>query len=126
VRWNLTAVDPAYLTATPTVPSVTESWIEAAQRLADQGKLTEAMEVCERNFHEDTSSAHAFHLMGLLHDAAGRLGQASEHYRKALYLNPLHQEALVHLGAALMRDGDTAGAQRLFDRAKRSPGASGQ
>ena len=126
VRRNLTAVAPAYLTATPTVTPVTESWIEAAQRLADQGKLTEAMEVCERNFHADTSSAGAFYLMGLLHDAAGRLGQASEHYRKALYLNPLHQEALVHLGAALMRDGDTEGAQRLFDRAKRPSGAGGQ
>jgi chemotaxis protein methyltransferase WspC len=98
----------------------TGNWIEAAQRLADEGKLQEAMELCERNLDDQTPSAQAFYLMGLLHDAAGRFEQASEHYRKALYWDPVHQEALVHLGAALLREGDASAAQRLFDRAKRA------
>jgi chemotaxis protein methyltransferase WspC len=112
---------PAAPVSAPTRTMVdTGNWIEAAQRLADEGKLQEAMELCERNLDDQTPSAQAFYLMGLLHDAAGRFEQASEHYRKALYWDPVHQEALVHLGAALLREGDASAAQRLFDRAKRA------
>jgi chemotaxis protein methyltransferase WspC len=65
------------------------------------------------------ASAETFHLMGMLHDAAGRVREAAEHYRKALYLDPQHHEALVHLAVALQREGDEHGAQRLFERANR-------
>jgi chemotaxis protein methyltransferase WspC len=58
-----------------------------------------------------------------LHDAAGRVREAAEHYRKALYLDPQHPEALVHLAVALQKQGDAHGAQRLFDRANRRSAA---
>jgi chemotaxis protein methyltransferase WspC len=101
------------------------SWIDVAQQLADSGKLPEAMALCEANLDESAPSPQAYYLMGLLHDAAGRPQHAAEHYRKALYLDPTHHEALVHLGTALMRDGDATAAQRLFDRAKRSQRGGG-
>jgi chemotaxis protein methyltransferase WspC len=56
----------------------------------------------------------------MLHDAAGDVRKAAEHYRKALYLDPLHHEALVHLAVTLQKEGDVPGAQRLFDRANRA------
>ncbi len=65
------------------------------------------------------ASAETYHLIGLLHDAAGRVREAAEHYRKALYLDPKHSEALVHLAVALQKQGDALGAQRLFERANR-------
>jgi len=97
----------------------TEHWIEQARRLANQGKLTEALTCCEQNLRNQSASAETFHLVGLLHDAAGRVREASEHYRKALYLDPRHPEALVHLAVALQKAGDARGAQRLFERANR-------
>ena len=97
----------------------TEHWIEQARRLANQGDLVEALKCCEQNLRAQPASAETFHLIGMLHDAAGRVREAAEHYRKALYLDPQHHEALVHLAVALQREGDEHGAQRLFERANR-------
>jgi chemotaxis protein methyltransferase WspC len=104
----------------------TEHWIEQARHLANQGKLVEALKCCEQNLRSQPASADTFHLVGLLHDAAGRVHEAAEHYRKALYLDPQHAEALVHLAVALQKEGDEHGAQRLFARANRrlGPGES--
>jgi chemotaxis protein methyltransferase WspC len=101
-----------------------QGWLQEAQRLADQGKVAEAMDYCQQNLREAPSAA-AFYLIGLLHDALDEREQARAHYRKALYLEPTHREALVHLAEALLRDGDTNEAQRLFDRAKRIHAADG-
>jgi chemotaxis protein methyltransferase WspC len=109
--------------AVDTAIAVAEHWIERARRFANQGKLVEALTCCEHNLHSEPPSAEIFHLVGLLHDAAGRVHEAAEHYRKALYLDPRHPEALVHLAVALQREGDARGAQRMFERANRHAGA---
>ena len=96
-----------------------DDWIAAAQQLADRGNLTEAMQLCDRNLNAAGPCAQAFYLKALLHDACGQGTEAIAHYRKALYLDPSHQDALVHLGAALLKAGDTSSAQHLFDRAER-------
>ena len=101
------------------IAAAAEHWMEAAHRLANQGKLVEALECCERNSRGQPASAETHHLIGLLHDAAGRVPEAAEHYRKALYLDPQHSEALAHLAVALQKRGDTLGAQRLLERANR-------
>jgi chemotaxis protein methyltransferase WspC len=103
--------------------SATQHWIDEARHFANEGKLVEALTCCELNMHGEPASAEVFHLVGLLHDAAGRVREAAEHYRKALYLDPRHPEALVHLAVALQKDGDARGAQRLFERANRQSGA---
>jgi chemotaxis protein methyltransferase WspC len=94
-------------------------WIDAARQLADQGNLIAALKCCELNLAKQPATAEGLHLAGMLHDAAGHLRQATEHYRKALYLDPRHHEALVHLAVALTKEGDSRGAQRLLDRANR-------
>jgi chemotaxis protein methyltransferase WspC len=113
---------PADKSTSKTVAS-TEHWIEQARRLANQGQLVEALKCCEQNLRSQPASAESFHLAGLLHDAAGRVHEAAEHYRKALYLDPQHLEALVHLAVALQKEGDERGAQRLFERANRHLGS---
>jgi len=103
--------------------SASEQWIDEARHFANLGKLVEALKCCERNLRSQPASAEVYHLVGMLHDAAGRVGEASEHYRKALYLDPRHPEALVHLAVALQKQGDARGAQRLFERANRQSAA---
>ena len=102
--------------------AATEHWIEQARHLANHGKLVEALTCCEQNLRSQPASAETYHLIGLLHDAAGRVREAAEHYRKALYLDPQHSEALVHLAVALQKEGDARGAERLFERANRQLG----
>jgi len=64
-------------------------------------------------------SADGLHLLGLLQDAAGDAHQAQAAYRKALYLDPTHREALLHLAALIASSGDIEGARRLQARAAR-------
>ena len=104
--------------ATQTAPG--GDLLAQAQRLADQGRLAEALEQCERYVKEHSTSASGFYLLGLLHDSAGRTAQAIEQYRKAIYLDPAHRDAMVHMATILAKEGDTRGAQRFFDRAKRT------
>jgi chemotaxis protein methyltransferase WspC len=94
--------------------------VAVAARLADQGRLLEAAEICNRLIQQNKPSAAAFYLLGLVSDAAGRHLEARDHYRKTLYMEPDHTEALVHLAALLEMQGDTAGARRMSDRARRT------
>jgi chemotaxis protein methyltransferase WspC len=90
--------------------------IDEAARLADQGRLAEATQSCEEYLRKHGSSVQALHLMGLVRAAAGDLTIAAQYYRKALYLDPNHHDALLHLGMLLDEQGDAAGARVIRDR----------
>ncbi len=90
-----------------------------AEQLADQGQLGEATEICEIFLREKGPSARAFHLLGLICDGAGDQQQASEYYRKALYLEPDHYDALIHLALLKDHNGENAAAKVLKSRARR-------
>jgi chemotaxis protein methyltransferase WspC len=93
--------------------------IEELRRMADRGLLAEAATGCEIYLREAGASPDALHLLGLISDAANNSVAAAQYYRKALYLDPDHQEALTHLALLLKRQGDAAGAKLLNDRMRR-------
>lgn len=88
--------------------------------LANAGKSAEARAACQQYLRNHAPAAQVFYWLGLLSDMAGSALEAQGFYRKALYLEPQHAEALVHLAALLASQGDAAGARRLQDRAARS------
>jgi chemotaxis protein methyltransferase WspC len=90
-----------------------------AEQLADQGQLKEAIKICELSLLERGPSARAFHLLGLIRDCMGDQQQATEFYRKALYLEPDHYDSLIHLALLADKNGDSAAAKALKDRAHR-------
>ena len=90
-----------------------------AMRLADQGHFVEAATCCEEHLRRRGPSATAFYLMGLVRDATGSSSEAAAYYRKALYLDPNHYDAQIHLALLLEKQGDLAAAQVLRDRARR-------
>lgn len=93
--------------------------IEQAMQLADQGRLVEAAKTCEAHLRAHGPSAKALYVMGLVRDASGNHAEAAEFYRKVLYLDPQHQEALVQLAFLLDGQGDKAGAKIMNDRVRR-------
>ena len=105
---------------TPTAAAIEHDGLDAVQRLADQGKLVEAAGLCEQLINRNGSSAAAYYLMGVIHDAADRKQEAAECYRKAVYLDPIHAGALTHLAALLQIQGDEAAAKLLLQRARRA------
>lgn len=93
--------------------------MDRAFELADQGLLAEAAALCEADLREHGPSARAFYLLGLIHSADGLLTAADRCYRKALYLDKNHHDALLHLAALLEQQGETREATVLRQRARR-------
>lgn len=94
-----------------------------ARQLADAGQLAAAAKLCEKYLGQHHSSAEAYYLLGLVKDAA-KDPEALNLYRKAIYLQPDHYEALVHAALLLERTGDFERAKSYrsrADRIKREP-----
>ena len=87
--------------------------------LADKGQLKEALFQCDALMRSSGQSVQVFHLMALLHDASGNIGLAEQFYRKVLYLDPRHSEAIAHFAYLLEKRGDSAAAATLRKRLQR-------
>ncbi len=96
--------------------------LHQARMLADQGKLSEAATLCESYLGKNGVSADAYYLMGLIRQAQDQQDAAAEMYRKAVYLNPNHYEALIHLAAHAEAKGDRVAAASYRNRATRASG----
>ena len=100
-------------------PAAGPSGVDQAKALADQGRFAEAARCCEEQLATHGPTAEAFYLLGLVRDASGAHADAEQYYRKALYLDPNHGEALMHLALLLEDQGKAREAQLLRDRIKR-------
>jgi chemotaxis protein methyltransferase WspC len=107
-------------------PSDAGDLLSQIATLANEGKSAEARAACERYLSNHPPAAQVFYWLGLLSDVAGSALQAQGFYRKALYLEPQHPQALMHLAALLESQGDSAGARRLQARAARSERADSE
>ncbi|OAI94465.1 CheR family methyltransferase [Pseudomonas putida] len=110
---------PAPLAAPPARNEQPGELLAQIAVLANAGNSEQARAACQRYLKQFEPSAQVFYWLGLLSDTAGDSSDAVNQYRKALYLEPQHPEALAHLAALLASRGDTAGARRLQERAAR-------
>jgi len=90
------------------------------ERLANEGRLDEAATACETLLGERDAGAAVYYLAGMVHGALGHPVRAIDLHRKALYLDPLHADALAHLAYLLDSQGDAAAAEVFRDRARRA------
>jgi len=108
----------------PVAPALIELCdIAEARRLADDGRFAEAAACCERILVLKPA-AEAYYLLGVIHDATGQRERAADCFRRAVYLEPDHSEALAHLALARERQGDHDEARRLRSRAQRASSAN--
>ncbi|WPP00999.1 CheR family methyltransferase [Pseudomonas sp. HR96] len=111
----------ASVKAAPTaLPADAAQLLAHIANLANEGRSGEAQAACETYLRQHPPQAQVYYWLGLLSDVAGNALQAQGYYRKALYLQPQHAEALAHLAMLLAAQGDNAGARRLQERAARS------
>lgn len=89
-----------------------EQWVDAA-------KWEEAEQECKRFLESFPNSVDAFFILGLIKEAVGELHCASEYFRKVLYLQPNHRDALLHSYAVCKRLGETENQQALLERLQR-------
>ncbi len=92
--------------------------LKLARQFADSGQLAEAAAICRTHLARHRDCAEGYYLLGLVLDAAND-PEAITYYRKALYLDPNHYEALVHTTLWLERTGDLASARAFKRRLER-------
>lgn len=106
----------------PTVASLemdhAVSLLTVARQLADAGQLADAEKLCRRHLEADDTCAEGYYLLGLVKDAAND-PEAIACYRKAIYLEPNHYEALIHAALWLEKSGDSIRADAFRRRAEK-------
>jgi chemotaxis protein methyltransferase WspC len=112
-------IPAAALAANTAAPAEVLVNLDEAAELANRGRFEEAIERCEQHLTRSGPSAEVFHLMALVRDASGNPTEAERCYRKALYLDPHHDEVLAHLTLLLEKAGRTSEAQLLRERTHR-------
>lgn len=93
--------------------------LEEVRRLADGARFAEAARACTVYLRQNPSSADGYCLLAVVEEALGKTDEAATAYRKALYLDPEHGEALAHFALLLEKQGETSLAQALRQRARR-------
>jgi chemotaxis protein methyltransferase WspC len=93
--------------------------LSMARKLADKGEFRKATDICEEYLNQNGPSAQAFFLLGVIRDASDDIGQAVKLFRKALYLDPDHEESLVFLSLLAEKTGDFTEAENLRQRIDR-------
>ncbi len=99
--------------------SLDELSLETAWRLADDGSLEEAEQICDRLLASGAARPEHYFLKGLLSQAMNRLEAAEDLFRKTLYLDSDHYLALLHMSALYEHRGDHSKGELLRMRARR-------
>lgn len=90
-----------------------------ARQEADAGALEKALQTCQAHLSVAKPSAGAYSLLGVIHQARRERSESIACFRRALYLDPQHDEALLHLLLLYQEEGNEAAAARLRRRLER-------
>ncbi|MBD2163342.1 chemotaxis protein [Calothrix membranacea FACHB-236] len=101
----------------PPIPQ--QNLLDAARTLADQGSLQQACQLCQDYLHKNLASVEGYVLLGQVQQAMGENEQAAASFQKAIYLQPNHEEALIHLALLREHQGDMVNAELLWQRIHR-------
>jgi chemotaxis protein methyltransferase WspC len=94
-----------------------------ARSFADRGELVEARQLAQKVLHADAALAAAHYLLGVIAHAEGDDSHAEACFERTLYLQPDHNDALVHLILLLEGSGRRAHASVLRERVRRAAAA---
>jgi chemotaxis protein methyltransferase WspC len=110
---------PPSVAAAPSAAVAAPDLLLRARREADAGSLDKALQTCQAHLAIAEPSADAYSLLGIIHQARQERSEAVECFRQALYLDPQHEESLLHLLLLYQENGDEAAALRLRRRLER-------
>ncbi|MFN6482870.1 MULTISPECIES: CheR family methyltransferase [unclassified Nostoc] len=96
-----------------------ENLLETARNLANQGQLNEAAKLCNDYLNQNQVSIEAYLLLGQVQQAMAQNEQAERSFQKAIYLQPTHEEALIHLALLREHQGNIGSANILWQRIHR-------
>lgn len=113
-----THIEPKQLiTVEPPKPLISQYL--KAKEFADQGQFEEAISECLNVLQVNGPSAEGYYLLGVIMHASNRKERAEEFFKKALYLEPDYQEALVYMALIAEANGQFEESQRYRERLAR-------
>ncbi len=81
--------------------------------------MKEAERDCRDHLAQHPESAEAYFILGLINELTNKHVQAQDYWKRCIYLQPDHYEALCHLALLADTSGDAATASALKARAAR-------
>lgn len=103
----------------PQIPEQEDPELSQIALSANEGELVQAEFLCRDYLDRNDTSAQGYYLLALIYEAQGRSELVENLYRKTIYLDPEHYEALVHLAEHAAENQETEIAARLRGRARR-------
>ncbi|MDZ5636812.1 protein-glutamate O-methyltransferase CheR [Janthinobacterium sp. GMG1] len=103
----------------PAAQAAQADLLAEARLLADRGQLREAGEKCHAHLARVPEAAEAYFMLGIINELAGKMDLADDYWRRCIYLQPDHYEALCHLSLLAERNGNHTAAATLKARAAR-------
>jgi chemotaxis protein methyltransferase WspC len=91
-----------------------------ARRAADRGEIEDALRMIHQALQAGQATAELYQLLGSIRLAQARFSEARDALRRAVYLNPDHEDSLLQLSIVCERLGDEAHAVRYRKRAARA------
>lgn len=125
------AASPAASPVTPRAPGPARAATEAApaprpaellalaRRHADQGDYPAAAAACHAVLAAAPDSAGAYFILGMVSECLHRPAAAGDYWRRCVYLQPGHYDALCHLALLAEQAGDAPQADTFRQRAAR-------
>ncbi len=114
------AQSPGREAVTPRLGPEMEASLDVVRGLADKGALGEASRLCDRLLASAPADPEHQCLRGILDEALDRLDAAEDSFRKALYLDPGHYPALLHMSALCYRRGERSKGDLFRRRAQQA------
>lgn len=106
-------------TAPVATPAIAADLLAEARRLADLGDIKAAERHCRDHLALHPESAEAYFILGLLNELTNKPKLAEDYWKRCIYLQPDHYEALCHLALLAEANDDASGAAALKARAAR-------
>jgi chemotaxis protein methyltransferase WspC len=100
-------------------PAISIDPLADARKMADLGQLKEAENKCRDQLARAPDSAEAYFILGLVNELTNRHKLAEDYWKRCIYLQPDHYEALCHLALLAETNNDPATATALKARAAR-------
>ncbi len=91
--------------------------LDEARRLADGGRLEEALAAVNAALASDPMDVEGYLLQAMLRESLGNVSGALESLRRVIYLAPAHGEAYLRLGLLLQRTGEVDAAVKALRNA---------
>ena len=93
--------------------------LDQVETLADQGRLAEARQLCERAVGQDRLNLKGHLLLGAIYQEQGELGAAVTAFRHAVYIAPDLAVGHAMLGSLLIRQGQRLSGRKSLRTAAR-------